>query len=74
MKGEVRGITNADDCPCCRHALEIIMHCLRDCEIIKDLWKIFITMKGNYKSTLFNLGFSHWIDMNLQTIYIGFGQ
>jgi hypothetical protein len=61
-----RGMTYSDLCPRCTQATETIMHVLRDCDVVKDLWDNFITMDDDNWSAFFSLGLSEWLNFNLQ--------
>lgn len=64
-----RGMTNENYCPRCNSQPEDLMHLLRDCEEVQDLWKKHI--KQDLWSKFFSLGQYAWFDWNLAAVNIG---
>ncbi|KAJ1420415.1 Reverse transcriptase zinc-binding domain [Sesbania bispinosa] len=58
-----RGMTNTDLCPRCHSAPETLMHLLRDCEVVAELWESLINQRN--WSSFFSLRQDQWIRKNL---------
>ncbi|KAJ1376792.1 ribonuclease H, partial [Sesbania bispinosa] len=63
LKRLTRGMTLDDLCPRCGNAPETIMHMLRDCEVVAELWDSLIDNKN--WSAFFSLGIDQWLRTNL---------
>ncbi|KAJ1390181.1 Ribonuclease H-like superfamily [Sesbania bispinosa] len=59
-----RGMTSNNLCPRCNSAPETIMHLLRDCDIVAELWESLIG--SNSWASFFSLGQDQWIRKNLE--------
>lgn len=71
QKRKYRGISDFDEYLCCLPTPKKIMHALRDCEAVKELWKKFIYLEYNHWNSIFSQRLSQWMSFNLQTTYIG---
>ncbi|KAJ1443251.1 Reverse transcriptase zinc-binding domain [Sesbania bispinosa] len=58
------GVTTSNLCPRCNSAPETIMHLLRDCDIVAELWESLID--SNSWSSFFSLRQDQWIRKNLE--------
>ncbi|KAJ1412575.1 Reverse transcriptase zinc-binding domain [Sesbania bispinosa] len=58
-----RGMTSDDSCPRCGQAPETIMHTLRDCEVVSELWESLIDRE--WWARFFSLGLDNWLKMNM---------
>lgn len=61
-------MTNEGLCPRCNEQEESIMHAIRDCECIKEVWNVFVE-EANW-SCFFSQGLSSWMLTNLSKNYI----
>ncbi|KAJ1378317.1 Ribonuclease H-like superfamily [Sesbania bispinosa] len=58
-----RGMSSNDICPRCGNSSENIMHTLRDCDDIKELWESLID--PNEWASFFSMGLHQWVKKNL---------
>ncbi|KAG8474496.1 hypothetical protein CXB51_031152 [Gossypium anomalum] len=58
-----RGIGYSTSCTLCGHAVEDLVHVLRDCLIAKDVWNIVLPVQ--LKQRFFSASFSDWLLLNL---------
>ncbi|KAF7841242.1 putative ribonuclease H protein At1g65750 family [Senna tora] len=58
-----RGMTNNKCCPRCGREVESILHALRDCDVVRSVWKSFVK-PGKWQS-FFNLPLDVWVERNL---------
>ncbi|KAF7820411.1 putative ribonuclease H protein At1g65750 family [Senna tora] len=58
-------MTTDATCPRCGKADETILHAIRDCEDIKDLWIRFV--RPSYWEQFFSCNLVKWVDWNLKT-------
>ncbi|KAJ1375402.1 Reverse transcriptase zinc-binding domain [Sesbania bispinosa] len=63
-----RGMSPSDSRPRCGNASETILHTLRDCEVVADLWSSLIDQ--NNWASFFSLGLDNWMKKNLLDISI----
>lgn len=64
-----RGIAPNDLCPRCQAYPETLMHMLRDCEYVHDIWSKNIN--HDHCSKFFSLGLYAWMEWNLSQNDIG---
>lgn len=64
-----RGMTSDDLCPRCHRCPETIMHLLRDCDEIRDLW--YGVVDPDLCSKFFSIGLHPWLEWNLSHSLIG---
>ncbi|GLT78653.1 hypothetical protein SLA2020_501810 [Shorea laevis] len=58
-----RGLTNDDSCPRCQHGREDVLHCFRDCEGSRRLWRKWIG--DNLWQRWQQMNHAEWINHNL---------
>lgn len=56
-------------CPCCNSQSETILHAIRDCDVVTDLWESLV--QDEHRPSFFSVGLSKWLEFNLTTQGVG---
>lgn len=59
----IQGVSPCDLCPHCPEYPETVMHSLRDCEVLKNLWSRVVS--EDELSKFFSLGLHAWLEFSL---------